>query len=429
MAEFDWDSLKDKLSDLEDNDSEAPTSDAEIANDGDAPEVASIDAAKDDSEPAADETAPDASTPTPVPPQAAPSVNPLVSQYLSKLKSAQAETKSNRFATGMTSALVQLGHAFSHATNPVDLSAVNEMSKSDDAPVKDLLQQHETARDAAKDAKNINDEDPNSPTANRLRQIYAPMFQKSGLDPASLDGLSANDIKAYAQNPLEFQYKQQSLAANKQASIDANRDKFALAKADQASKQENSAYDHTNAQLLSMRGDSEATKASGRLGNIKTAQALIDQYPNPDDMPPAQVNLLMDELGQLATGGSPSEGVLHQLAPNTLAMQASAFKNKIMNGTSGANAGAFIKEAGKYVKDQATTQQQILNDRNSRVIDSSRISPESKASLRQIHNRASMYPDAPATPSAPGAQPSSKPTTVIQNGHAYTLNPATGKYE
>lgn len=332
--------------------------------------------------------------------QAAPAapLNPMLQSYLKsrmELQAAQQQAKQNQLGTGLTAALVQLGHGISRAPGETNLDAVKELAKNDEAPVKEFLQRKAASQEAFQEEKNLEDNDPESDTAKRLRQIYTPMFIKAGLNPNSLDGLNARQIREYAQNPLEFTMKQKTLEASKQATNQARLEAAQERAAAAQEKAQKAAYEKVDKSLQSLRGDPEAINAAKNMGFIKNAKDLIDAYPNPDTMPPQQVTLLMSELGKISSGGVAGEATLHELEPNTGAMWLASKKNQLFNGTSGANAGAFINEAKKYLKGLDKTNAGIINERNGRILNANKhlLGDEGYRTLQESYNHKRAFSD------------------------------------
>lgn len=166
-----------------------------------------------------------------------PSVNPIVARYLKDredMKTAQDKANTNQAIAGISRAGGLAASSTYGATRGLDEGTFKELDANANRPVAALQatqeagkksldeQQHMMKAQAEQEAS-----DPNSPLAKQLRQVYGPIFKKAGLPTNSLDTMSAADIKAYAQNPLEFIEKEKVLESNKQLQLEVLKSRMA----------------------------------------------------------------------------------------------------------------------------------------------------------------------------------------------------------
>jgi hypothetical protein len=130
--------------------------------------------------------------------------------------------------------------------------------------------------------------------------------------------------------------------------------------------------EHVRTLLESARGNPAASQAERDLYAAQKMQTLINQYPDPNKMPMAQVNLLASEAGKIATGGVPSMHELEGIKPNSIDQRFSVIASNLANHPSPANAGAFIKELERYSQGLSEDARGVIEDKYGRVIESAR---------------------------------------------------------
>jgi len=292
-------------------------------------------------------------------------VNPAVAAYLAKIQAAQDQVKKNNEATGLTSALVQLGHGLSRAGGSADLSGVEAIAKNNDAPLTNLQGQIQGSQSALALQKAQAGQDPNSPEAQALRKLYQPMLAKIGLDPSNLEGLGPDDIKSYVQNPVEFSEKQQVLQSNKELQAQTSRQNHELAMA-QTDKKVQAAQDKADEKIgVDLQGklDSSGARAGnfGKAGNMIMAadriKAILDQYPD-GNIPKAQTEELATAQAALVGGGSvQSQNQLNAIVPQSIWGDANAFTGWLTNNPKGLGQQEFIKNLADSAKRERDTAQ------------------------------------------------------------------------
>ncbi|GAC1606242.1 MAG: hypothetical protein NVS3B3_05930 [Aquirhabdus sp.] len=357
------------------------------------------------------------------------------------LADAQQETRDNQEGTGLTSALVQLGHGISRAPGSADLSAVNSMAKNDDQPLKNLAQQDQ-----------LEGSDPETPQAQQLRKVYAPILTKAGIDPSALDGLGADQIKSYVQSPLEVQDRMMTSQTNRQLMVDGQNQRNEMMRdrldANQGNKQ-NLADQKTGIELQGKLDSSGARAGNfGKAGALTMAadrvNAILSQFPD-GNIPKAQTEELATATAAMIGGGSvQSQNQLNAIVPQSLAGNANAMIGWLTNDPRGLQQQAFIKNLKDSAERERGVAQQQMNDikvqRLSAYNDYANRNPEAfnriiKGAGLDPNNydmKSGQYKNPARDPqSNSGGQLAASPIKppVTQNGHTYNWNAQTGKYE
>lgn len=274
-----------------------------------------------------------------------------------------------------------------------------EMSK---AQIETLKAQHEQAADIAMSVPT----DPNTPmevkqaayTAARQRAIQAKLpgaaespEQYIGDNPmkqAQLHTMTAQQQFAQQNSDRDYQIKSQH---EKTYEKDIGERRQA-----QATAKESTALQQTSQALMTARGDGAYQQANKDLYNVTKANTLANLYGDPDKLSSQQVNLLVSELGKIATGGVPSMHELDGLTPGTLTGKMAAQWSKLSNDPTPANAGEFVKQYQSYANAIGDDAKKFMIDRDKRVLDTqrSRIGEANYKNLSDIHlKRFDQAPD------------------------------------
>lgn len=157
-------------------------------------------------------------------------------------------------------------------------------------------------------------------------------------------------------------------------------------------------FDKVNALLTSMRGDPSVQQAEKDLYASAKAKTLSTQYGDPNNLPPQMVNLLVNELGKIAQGGSPTMSELEGLRPGTLRGELASVYSKLTNNPTPANAGEFIKQYMDYANNISKDAQNQIVNRATRIIEpyKSHLQPADYQNLKdQYVNRFDNAGEAP----------------------------------
>lgn len=346
MADFDFDDIRKKLAAGSPEDGAYDHSDEDAAP---AAQAAPIAAPAPPAPVAADDSGDDSSE-----------MNPVLKAHLDdlmQLKQAQAQTRDNQEGSGLTSALVQLTHGISRAPGSADLSGVQAMTKNDNAPVENVLAQQKIGDQVAESQRSDD-------IADTLRDVYKPIFKKNGLDPNSLDGLTADEIKSYAQNPLEYmdrmqqrreQSEQRASIANAQMADRAERQRETQRQKDAG------AGDHMAAALKT-----DLDPNGGRAGNMGQNQKRVDAADrldalikqtggNPDQR---QLEELAIGTQNMLSNGNGSAEQVKALVPKTMWGDAKKMYEWFSNNPTGTDQQAFVSR----LSDTVAREKQIAGD-------------------------------------------------------------------
>lgn len=212
------------------------------------------------------------------------------------------------------------------------------------------------------------------PTYNQALQYLS----KNGIDTSTLPAqYDPNLVKNYqmralsAKDQIATQQKNVDLSLTAQKNEIERQKNILLAQQNTNTKQ-GAAMDHTLQLLSSARGDPAVAQAEKDIYASQKANSLANLYGDPNKLNQSQVNLLVQEVGKIASGGSPSMHELDGISPDTLTGQLSKQWEKLTNNPTPANAGAFVKQYQDYSNTVAKDAQKVLEDKYGRVINSNR---------------------------------------------------------
>jgi hypothetical protein len=122
--------------------------------------------------------------------------------------------------------------------------------------------------------------------------------------------------------------------------------------------------------------------------------------------------------------------------PQSLASSIMKGLGQLENQPNGAQLGAFLKEYQPYLNTIRTNSNQLVNDRTDRILKAQapRLGTNNISLLKSIYSPTPITTDLSKSKDESAITPAktiekSKPKVVTQNGHTYTLNEETGKYE
>lgn len=236
-------------------------------------------------------------------------------------------------------------------------------------PVKDIIQQRQAAQQGQQFEQEQENEDPNSTKATITRKFYAPQMQKLGLDSNSLNGLSANDQKEFAQKAIENAAAQQSreeMAKLRLATLNSNKD---VSRAAAGDKQKDKALTDTQQQLEQMRGNPAVQQAERDVYASNKLKSLVNLYGDSNKLSPAQVQLAASEIAKIATGGVPTSEELKGLNPSTIPKSLASLAGSVFNNPQSADAGKFLKQFQDYANTIGHDAQNTIKDRYGRILD------------------------------------------------------------
>jgi hypothetical protein len=341
-------------------------------------------------------------------PSASGAINPQVQAYLDKLKAAQAQVKQNQEGTGLASALVQLTHGIARAPGEANLQGVQAIAKNDSSPVDNLVQQESGQMDAIKGQDALDSNNPDSEVSSRVRALYKPIFEKAGLDTSSLDDMSAADIKAYAQNPLEEQDKMATSTANRNLAVQAQKDRTALlqnGKQSAADAKQAADDEKTQAQIAKDMNTLTASSrnALGTATKAKISASRLQDIVNDPNATNQDLQSAYADLNNIVSGSTTQGGTEHQ-AYNTIWNQLAGLQQSI----TGNPAAPVIPEIKQHVADVAKRMTAISDgviNQNTRAVQAGRSGWIARNPDRW-QNMLDVATQAPASQSGAGASPS-----------------------
>ncbi len=124
--------------------------------------------------------------------------------------------------------------------------------------------------------------------------------------------------------------------------------------------------------LESARGNPAAAQAERDLYAAQKFNTGMAAYPDPNNIPMAQVNLLSAEAGKIATGGVPGVYELDGITPRAVPQRLSVVASDLSNHPTPAKAGAYMTEMKKYIDGLSSDAQSVIEDKYGRVINSAR---------------------------------------------------------
>ncbi len=212
-------------------------------------------------------------------------------------------------------------------------------------------------------------------------------------DPNVARSLQAQGLTSAQQatNAIE-----QQKAAAQQQTLGIESQKLGLS----LKENQNKNMQDTMAAFESMRGSDAAKKAENNLFSSAKINSLATLYKDPNNLSQAQVNLLHEELGTMASGGVPTSDMLKGLNPNTFTGKASETYGRFMNEPTPANAAAFVKQAKQYSDAIANDARNFLIPRYNSILEMKRgslTSDQQKVVEQQIKNKLSGSVE-PGTP-------------------------------
>jgi hypothetical protein len=197
-----------------------------------------------------------------------------------------------------------------------------------------------------------------APTSPEERQVMAEKLQN--MINQAQTGLSTEQSKyltAQANREANSVYRDQLLEAkrhNKTAEQD-----MANVRADQRQ-----AGLYTDAVNKANNAKGAAKAANTNLVNIKNALSIIDEAPNGDynQISPTRYNMLITEMGRVASGGVTSEHTQNLLSANTLDSNWANFMQKVGNAPKPAELGEFVKQNKEYLDDLYKNNKEVADN-------------------------------------------------------------------
>lgn len=357
---------------------------------------------------------------------ASPAINPAVMQYLQSqndLKDAQSKANTNQLYAGLARASGTLANSIGGRQGALDTSGYNALDKSATAPVDQAIadqtyQGKQIANDAAETSldKTNAENDPDSAESVAFRKVLASTapFLKATYG-ADFDNITAADKS----NLFDMIKMRETIEGRKQEK--------ALAFSNKAGATQDKTYTELTKAMETFKGNKAVATAESNKLAADNAMAMLNGK-DLDNLNPTQIRLFNDELAKIATGGVPGEHGIEALMPNTLQTKIAQIQSFLSNSPTGAKAGDFLRQNLEYLKELRGISAQKVTDYRSNLLKGykNRVKPEDLAEAQATYGLGAGSEAAPAKATQSNT---SKPKTVTQNGHTYTLNEATGEYE
>lgn len=192
------------------------------------------------------------------------------------------------------------------------------------------------------------------------QQMQKVLLQTQSREKVASSNQTAMDKRAADRNKIEQQKAdaaRENAQGNKEQKLEVAKDKTLA---------------QTKQMLESARGNPAAAQAEKDLYAVDKVNSLLKIYPDPNKMPEAQVNLLISEVGKIATGGVPTGHEIDALKPGSAEGRLQKLWGQLTNQPTPANAAAYLKEFKKYNNALSSDAQKVLKDKYGRVIESSK---------------------------------------------------------
>ena len=222
-----------------------------------------------------------------------------------------------------------------------------------------MLAQQQKQSQLAADERN-----PDTPRAASLREALKKSFPEivENMDEDQFNNLSPMDMRSLTQafsagnmGLVKKEIAAQRTDANAQANADrklrsdaiAQQRQDALDAKNSAMQQKN--YTDTYDKILGSRAPQDVQQARIAEKNIDSANELISQFKDPNNMPSNMVSMLTEEIGKIAQGGVPPEGLHNTINPVTVESRWKDLLQKTSGKPTGAQVGAFIGMYKNYL--------------------------------------------------------------------------------
>lgn len=215
-------------------------------------------------------------------------------------------------------------------------------------------------------------DDPNSPISQAMKQ-YAQKFGvniQGNISAKQLDKMMPYIFKGFE---AEETRKQQEVNKRLQIlGIQSQRESAAaqhdLARTDKMSHQYDQNLNQAQTQLEQSRGNKALNNSKETIRRVDNALAIINRYPNPDDIPKNLASIVTSDLGTIVNGGVMGEHGYKELANDTLWSGLAKRYEDVANKPTGANLGAFIKQNRQILEELKDNAEKSVYDYHKRLL-------------------------------------------------------------
>jgi hypothetical protein len=298
--------------------------------------------------------------------------------------------------------------------------ALKQAIAGENSPMSDINAKRDQYKKFLGNKEEKDKNDPNSAASKTMRDALAGMGVKipENASYATMEKLAPQLMKnkEFQMKLEEMKLKREELGIVKQAAAGSKADLLASKDAEAFRK----AYDPQLASSRSVLG-----KEASRYVQSQHAMNLIKDVGDLSKITPMQKRELAVALATMLSPGIPHESTIHALDEKTLNGELASMVQKITGAPASTNTAGLTKQ----LKTSVANQQKVsaANIKKSQEAIKATFGKQI-ASNPELYNQVMKSIDLTSDDVKP-SEHQNKPKTVIQNGHTYTLNEATGEYE
>lgn len=346
--------------------------------------------------------------------------NPLEDTDMKKaLEAAQSNRSNAAFQSNLAQIMAGMGSLGGRKVD-VNEEPLKALAASANAPVSDITAQRDAYKQFLQNKDDREKNDPNSSVSKTMRDALAGMGVKipENASYAGMEKLAPQLMKnkEFQMKLEEMRLKREELGQNKQAAAGSKADLLASKDAEAFRK----AYDPQLASSRSVLG-----KEASRYVQSQHAMNLIKDVGDLAKITPMQKRELAVALATMLSPGIPHESTIHALDEKTLNSELASMVQKVTGAPASTNTAGLTKQ----LKTSVANQQKVsaANIKKSQEAIKATFGKQISANP-ELYNQVMKSIDLTSDDVKP-SEHQNKPKTVIQNGHTYTLNEATGEYE
>lgn len=284
----------------------------------------------------------------------------------SALKGAMAQRDSNQLLGLLSKAGAQFGTAAARATNPANTQISDQIVANAGQPIQDVLTRRKGMDEELQRQKNLFDlatekqkNDPNSPVSKLGQAIASHIAGKLGMnvDPTGMPISTLEHIFGPLEKYAGIVDANQA-RREKAAELALQRERLDF---DKKSENQKKATTDLRNHLETFRGNQAVQQAAK---NVLAAQNALSMLPSDpkryNDLDTRQLQVFMDEIGKIASGGVPTEHGIQAMLPNTLYSKIAQKWSQLGNKPTPAQAGAFVQQNKQYLDELMGNANQTL---------------------------------------------------------------------
>jgi hypothetical protein len=359
----------------------------------------------------------------------------LLNQNKDALSQAQDQQKQLQLISMLGHAGATAGAAFAPMANiKPDESFYNNLNRMSEQPVQNVLQQQASQKEALQNAslqqslKNETDKnDPKSDISRAARDIAKQASESAKLDITIPDNISLANLEKLMPGIENM--------ANRRMQMDAMAQNRQLAREQKTSKEASDLAQKMSNALASDKASSRSAlgKAALKLQSSEAIETLASSYKNLNQLDTRQINEIARSLDSLLAGGAATVSGTEHLVPKSALASGSKLMEWISSNPQGAQQGEFVKRMLETVGREKELAQKQLQDYSKKKLPAfNRLKQLDPLTYNQLLTENGLDEDSLKQDRKIAKQAEQEPPhglTVKQNGHTYTWNAKTGKYE